>query len=186
MIRLLSKDEVISHLLSLSPEDRYTRFCCSASDDFIRAYASREVGFFYGFVDLVLPKPADFCSVPVYSLKDIIYAPTQNVIGMIHIIHDINDRSIEVAVSVLPEHQGKGIARKLMAFATGIANAYQADKIVVHGLSSNSPMVCLAKSCGFEIHSEMGEFEGEASTIGRDMRDIIENNIKTFKLLVGV
>jgi len=184
MIRLLSKQETLSHFLSLSPEDRYTRFCCAASDDFIRSYVNREVGFFYGIVEHGILHPVNKFNLPSVFIDGV--RSDRATVAVLHIVHDINTKSIEVAVSVLPEYKGKGLAKKLMYFAAGVATAYQAEKLVVTGLSINSPMVHLAKSCGYKIQTEYGEFEGEASTIGHDLKTIIENNIKIFKILLGV
>lgn len=165
MIRLLTKDEVRSHYLALSPEDRYTRFCMAASDEYITNYVNRSVGFFYGSIELQLMKN------PVIS-------------GVIHIVHDLNTKSVEVAVSVLPESKGKGIAKKLMYFALGVAEMYGADKLKISGLSNNSPMIQLAKKCGYDVHNECGEFEGEAYTIGADIKTILTNNIKLFNIFL--
>lgn len=177
MIRLLTKEEALVHLLTLSPEDRYTRFCSAANDDYIRGYVEREVGFFYGFVRPLLPED----SVNQYGNKQLYIAT-----AVIHVVFNINTKTLEVAVSTLPQEKGKGLAKKLMFFAHGLAEAYNADKIIVSGLSVNSPMIQLAKSCGYNVKSSYGEFEGEISTIGTDVRTIAENNIKIFKILLGV
>ena len=165
MIRLLTKDEAIGHFIALSPEDRYTRFCMTASDEYIKSYVSRSVGFFYGTIEFHVMK------APVIT-------------GVIHIVHDLNTKSVEVAVSVLPEAKGKGIAKKLMYFANGVAEMYGADKMKISGLSKNSPMIQLAKKCGYEVHHECGEFEGEAQTIGADIKTIMNNNIKLFNIFL--
>lgn len=166
MIRLLTKQETIDHLLELSPEDRYSRFCTSASDDYIKKYVDSGVGFFYG--DVVWQ---DGC---------------RRVAGVVHICHNKKNASVEVAVSVLPEFKGQNIGTKLMYFTQGIAEVYQADQLLVTGLGSNSPMIQLAKSCGYSVKTEYGEFEGAASTIGADLKAIASKQIKLFKIILGV
>lgn len=172
MIRLLSKSEALGHFLMLSPEDRYCRFCMPASDDYIKRYVETAGGFFYGEFRFVWGDSED-------------RFPPQLLAGVVHICHDKKSESTEVAVSVLPEFKGKHIGSKLMYFAQGVAEMYQSKRLVISGLGQNSPMIQLARSCGYEVKSEYGEFEGQVTTIGADLKTISDNNIKLFKIMLG-
>lgn len=167
MIRLLSKSEALEHFLELSAEDRYCRFCVPASDDYITAYIKNASGFFYGDIQLspLMPRPI--------------------VAGVVHIFHHKKSNSTEIAVSVLSDYKGKHIGSRLMYFAQGISEMYHSDRLIISGLGQNSPMIQLAKSCGYNVKTECGEFEGEARTIGADLKTITENNIKLFKIMLG-
>lgn len=176
MIRLLTKTEAIAHFLSLPPEDRYCRFCSQASDDYIRKYVETAEGSFYGDVRVINPKDE----------TGSYYYPVAVSVGVVHIYNDIKSNSAEVAVSVLPEYKGQSIGTKLMYFAHGVAEVYQAKTINVSGLGHNSPMIQLAKACGYTVKKEYGEFEGSITTIGADIKTITDNNIKIFKILLGV
>ena len=165
MILLCLKEKAIEHLKSLSPEDRYTRFCSTANDEYIEKYVNTAKGFFYGLFDVV-PNRGGFTECA----------------ALLHLVYDAKTNSIEVAVSVMQKHRGKGFSKKLMYFAMGMAEVYQAKSLIVSGLSNNSPMVNLAKECGYIVNHDYGEFEGVAETIGADFNRIVENNIKLFTL----
>ena len=164
----ISKSEAIIHLLGLSPEERYSRFCFPANDEYIINYVNKAKGFFYGYYNLETPidfiKPSVKCS------------------ALLHFVYYKQDNSIEVAVSVLADYRGRGLAKALLSFGAKLAESYPVNKLYVTGLSSNSPMVSLAKSCGFELKNEYGEFEGIRETIGSDIREIVGNQLKLFEI----
>ena len=170
MIRLLSKSEALDHFLALSPEDRYCRFCVPATDDYIAAYVKNASGFFYG--DMHWSTGKSLVPIPIAA-------------GVVHIFHHKKSNSTEVAVSVLSDFKGKHIGSKLMYFAQGISEMYHSDRLIISGLGQNSPMIQLAKSCGYNVKTECGEFEGHATTIGADLKTIADNNIKLFKIMLG-
>ena len=159
--QLQKRDDVINHLIELSPEDRYTRFCSVASDEFIHRYVYSAQGLFYGWKDFSSGK----C------------------VALMHLVFDKKTRNVEIAISVLPEYKGKGYAKALIQFAYDWANSICANKVVINGLSENSPMIRLAKKSGFDISTYSGEFEGQMSTIGSDLQTMFTNNIKAFTII---
>lgn len=183
MIQLLTKDQVLLHFKSLPPEDRFCRFCLNASDEYIEKYVENAKGYFYGEVepvkvDAVIPYTG-------YGVPGGYHYDFYRATGVLHIVHCPKTESVEIAVSVLPESKGNGIGKKLMFFAQGMAEMYRAKNITITGLGSNSPMIKLAKKCGFIVQSSFGEFEGSASTLGADIQTIAENNIKLFNIMLG-
>ena len=168
MIRLLSKDEVLQHFLKLSPDDRYSRFCCQATDVYIRKYVDNAEGFFYG--ELKAP--------------DSIFKKWEAV-SVLHLVYSKKSNTVEIAISVLSNKKGQKLGKRLMYFALGVAEMYKAKAITINGLSSNSPMVKLAKGCGYDVVSQCGEFEGEYKTIGSDIDDIVKNSANLFSILLG-
>lgn len=134
--------QIAEHLLRLSADDRYLRFCTSATDDFIRRYVFK-----------------------IMNLdKDLAYGAFDGpkLVGLAHIVL-IDDTSCELAFSIDEEYRGHGLARVLMRTAIGACEELDVSKLCMSCLRQNKKMQALATSFGLsmtitydEAYAELG------------------------------
>lgn len=159
-----TREQAIAHLITLSPEDRYTRFCQSKTDEGIRNYVEQAKGSFYGVFVL-----GSF--TPVSLLH---YCPSWDNSNWCYPVLAEGDRFVEVAFSTTREHQGKGYGQLLMLFVKGLATVDRVDMVIMNGLAENQSIKKLARRSGFEVTTEYGEFDATMRTYKRKIKDHIE------------
>lgn len=162
----ISDAQIKEHLINLPPNDRYSRFCCVASDSFIENYVDNARGFFFG---ILLP---DF-SRPLKT----------TCVGLLHVVLNHETSLLEIAISVDEKFRGHGFGKTLLEYGISLGEFYRAKGIIISGISSNKGMISLAKSYGFSLSNEYGEFNGKYETIGSNISTIVENNLKLLKIL---
>lgn len=138
----INRQQVYEHLLRLSPEDRYLRFCTAASDSFIHRYVFEVMNLdmspsFGAFVDGKL-------------------------VGFAHIAV-IDTEKCELAFSIDTEYRGTGLARNLMKTSIGWCREHDMKKLCMSCLRQNKKMQALATSFGLnmtitydEAYAELG------------------------------
>ncbi len=134
------KPAIIDHLLRLSPQDRYTRFFVTLSEDLIRKYVTERVN------------PAKDGTFGVYDGDKLVaFVHISNVDG------EGRQRSAELGISINEGWRGQHIARALMQRAMVRCKAENITTLFMSCLSQNVKMQQLAKSCGMRVVSEHGE-----------------------------
>jgi RimJ/RimL family protein N-acetyltransferase len=138
----MNKQQVYEHLLRLSPDDRYTRFCTTATDAFIRRY--------------------------VFEVMDLDTSPSYGafangkLVGFAHIAV-IDLERCELAFSIDEDHRGSGLVRNLMRTAIAWCREHGMQKLCMSCLRQNKKMQALATSFGLnmtitydEAYAELG------------------------------
>lgn len=126
-----------SHLMALDPESRQLRFAFPISDESITDLCNR------------IARNIDKHKIFVVEDKDL------NVIGAGHI--SLEDDKMELAFSVLKDHQGEGVGDLLMKRCI----EYCRNRGITEGfmvcLSHNQKIKHLCTKNGIKMHSEYGE-----------------------------
>lgn len=134
-------DAFRDHLLRLDAQSRFDRFAMAASDDFLRAYATRCFGIddviFGFFVDGVLRGASELRPV----------AP------------GAHDASAEAAFSVEPGWRRRGVGTELMERIVQAARNRNADTLYMSCLARNEAMRGLAKKFAADL-----QFDDDALT----------------------
>lgn len=133
MIKRLSAEDrqlVLDHLLRLSRDDRYTRFCAAVGDDFIKRYA----------LDTMM-----FDTDAHFGVLD-----GEKLVAFGSCIR-LKDGSAELAFSIDEGHRGTGIARSLMKATIDHAREGGVSKLCMSCLRMNKKMQALAKSFGLNL-----------------------------------
>jgi len=125
--------------LSLSPEDRRKRFCCTLSDETISKYVDR----------------LDFSRNTVLGAFD----QQAQIIGLAELIRDTD--AGEAAFSVRPDRRGEKIGTRLMERLLLRARMCGIRKVFVMFLSDNTPMRRMAIRAGMSVRSVDGEAHAE-------------------------
>lgn len=137
-----NRQQVYEHLLRLSPEDRYLRFCTAASDAFIHRYVFEvmNLGLSPSFGAFVDGKLVGFAHIAVIDLE-----------------------KCELAFTIDEEHRGTGLARNLMKTAIAWCRGHGMKKLCMSCLRQNKKMQALATSFGLnmtitydEAYAELG------------------------------
>ena len=125
--------------LSLSPDDRRKRFCCTLSDETISKYADR----------------LNFTRDTVLGAFD----EQAHVIGLAELVRGAEES--EMAFSVRPDRRGQKIGTKLMERLLLRARMCGVRKVFVMFLSDNTPMRRMASRAGMTVSSVDGEAHAE-------------------------
>jgi RimJ/RimL family protein N-acetyltransferase len=123
-------NQLLQHLLRLSPEDRRLRFCLPATDEYIRKYVFEMI------------RSSDFC-FGAFSEDGVM-------IAMAHVAV-IDGPKCELAFTINEEHRGTGLARQLMRIAVEHCDRIGATKLCMSCLKDNKKMQSLAKSFGLHL-----------------------------------
>lgn len=115
------------HLKNLSETDRYTRFCYNVKDENIDKFI---LSILYNFNDHQL-----FTA----TLND-------KIVGFGHLAKEGEDW--ELAVSIDGEHQGRGVADRLMDFMIDWGKTRGVHSVFMHCITQNSKIQHLAKKHG--------------------------------------
>jgi GNAT superfamily N-acetyltransferase len=132
------RSALLSHFLSLEPEDRRLRFGAPTGDEVIRAYVDR--------LDLV--RDGLFA---VRDEEEVLIAVAHVAIGPVY---------GELGLSVLPGHRGQGIGGILFARAVDYLRNRGLRGVVVHCLAENAAMRHLATRHGMRVTLEGSDGEG--------------------------
>ena len=127
------------HLLRLSPADRRLRFNFTANDAAIEAYVGK------------LTPPRD--RVLAHFDDDLA------VVGAVHIAF-CREKAVELAFSVEPTHQGRGLGTALFSRAIVFVRNRGARSAHAYCIAENREMRRLARHAGMAVHVAAGEGEG--------------------------
>jgi GNAT superfamily N-acetyltransferase len=125
--------------LSLSPDDRRKRFCCTLSDETVSNYVDR----------------LNFTRNTVLGAFD----DQAHVIGLAELVRGAEES--EMAFSVRPDRRGQKIGTKLMERLLLRARMCGVRKVFVMFLSDNTPMRKMASRAGMSLCSADGEAHAE-------------------------
>lgn len=135
-------ERIATHLLALSPHDRYLRFGYSANDEQIHRYVDG----------------LNFERDEIFG----IYNRKLELIAMAHLAHstDPNLKSCaEFGVSVLAQARGRGYGSRLFDRAVMHARNNGVDMMFIHALSENTAMLNIARKAGATIERDGSESE---------------------------
>jgi len=128
------------HLLALSERDRYLRFGYPATDERIRQHV----------------RALDFVNHELFG----IFNRRLELVATAHLAYADDQRSMaEFAVSVLPGTRGRGYGRRLFDHAVRHCRNRRADRMFIHALSENTPMLRMARSAGARVETAGPESE---------------------------
>ncbi|MFM2067284.1 MAG: hypothetical protein RLZZ584_2193 [Pseudomonadota bacterium] len=143
------RERIALHLLGLSERDRYLRFGYPASDERIRHYVS-ELDFrrdeLFGIFNRRLE---------LVAMTHLAYTDGQTLTG----VEGDHSPMAEFAVSVATIARGRGYGGRLFAHAGMHARNRQVDRLFIHALSENTPMLRIAKRAGATVVRDGGESE---------------------------
>ena len=140
----IDSQQVLAHLLRLSPEDRYLRFCTAASDEFIRRYVE---------TTMVLDNNLTFGAF-------VRVGDRVSLIGLANIAI-VNETSCELAFSIDEDLRGSGLARQLMRTAITKCEELGMSKLCMSCLRTNKKMQALASLFGLRITIDYDEAYAE-------------------------
>lgn len=138
-----NRSDVLSHLMALSPADRYLRFGYAASDTQIERYvASLDFG------------RDDIAGVFNWKLE---------LIAMTHVAylsaHGEDTHTAEFGVSVAAHARGRGYGARLFAHAVLRARVRGVDTMIIHALTENTAMLKIARKAGATVERDGSESE---------------------------
>ncbi|MCA6218759.1 GNAT family N-acetyltransferase [Ideonella sp. B7] len=133
-----NRSDVLSHLMALSPADRYLRFGYAASDTQIERYvASLDFG------------RDDIAGVFNWKLE---------LIAMTHVAylsaHGEDTHTAEFGVSVAAHARGRGYGARLFAHAVLRARVRGVDTMIIHALTENTAMLRIARKAGATVERD--------------------------------
>ncbi|TDP62718.1 GNAT family N-acetyltransferase [Roseateles toxinivorans] len=131
---------ILTHLLSLGPDDRYLRFGYPASDEQIGRYAEslnferdEVLGIFNRRLQLIAM--AHLAYEPAPQLPD-------------------KPPMVEFGVSVLNKNRGRGFGARLFEHAALHARNRGIDTMFIHALSENTAMLRIARNAGATVERD--------------------------------
>lgn len=136
------RERIASHLLALSPDDRYLRFGYSATDEQVQRY-----------VDTL-----DFERDDIFG----IFNRKLELIAMAHVAYPQGaqaSRCAEFGVSVLARSRGRGFGHRLFERAVIHARNEGVDLLFIHALSENKAMLHIARQAGATLERFGAETE---------------------------
>ena len=136
----INRLQIYEHLIRLSKEDRYLRFCSTVNDSFIHRYV-------YSMMNLARD--------PVYG------AFIDGKLIGIASIAVIDAKSCELAFSIDYGYRGTGLARNLMKTAIARCHELGMQKLCMSCLRTNKKMQALARSFGLSMTIEFDEAYAE-------------------------
>ncbi len=136
---VLSPDrlKLFEHFSELSQEELHLRFGTS-SMNYVENYIN---------------------SLKASDLIFVVYGVDGSYVGVSHLA-TCTDDTYEIALSVVPDYQGKGIGTKLFSESISHVRVKGATKIFVNCLSHNRAIQHIAKSNGFAVYTQAGWSEG--------------------------
>lgn len=140
-LRERHRERVRLHLLGLDPRDRYLRFGYPATDEAIERYVAA----------------LDFTRDEVFG----VFNRHLKLIATSHVAYAEEDghRFAEFAVSVCPEARGRGYGARLFDHAVVHARNRNIDRMLIHALTENAPMLRIAQNAGARVRREGTESE---------------------------
>ncbi len=134
-LTVFEREAVRKFYLSLSPDDRRKRFCCTLSDEIISGYVDR----------------VNFARDTVLGAFD----EQAQIIGLAELVR--GSAASEMAFSVRPDRRGQKIGTKLMQRLLQRARICGIGKVFVMFLSDNTPMRRMASRAGMPVSVVDGE-----------------------------
>jgi RimJ/RimL family protein N-acetyltransferase len=158
---------MIVHLIALDEQDRYLRFGHAASDDQIRQYVlgidfnrDEVLGVFNRRLELI-------------AVAHVAYAPPTE--------GQSPPSMAEFGVSVLPYARGRGLGRRLFDAAALHARNRGIERLFIHALSENTPMLRIAASAGASVEHADGESEAwlrlPPDTVSSQIEEALERQL---------
>lgn len=135
-------ERIATHLLALSPDDRYLRFGYAANDGQIRRYVNG----------------LDFKRDDIFG----IYNRRLELIAMAHLALSTDPQlksCAEFGVSVLQKARGRGYGSRLFERAVRHARNEGVHMMFIHALSENKAMLKIARKAGARIERDGSESE---------------------------
>ena len=138
---------VREHILSLNERDRYMRFGFQATDEQINHYVDR----------------IDFEHDEVFGICD----KESRLIGIAHLsyntVYDQNHKAVdsvaEFGVSVNASARGLGLGGRLFAYSAKRAADKGINRMFIHTINKNIPMIKIIKRSGAEIFRDGGDVD---------------------------
>jgi len=134
-LTVFEREAVRNFYLSLTPEDRRKRFCCTISDETISKYVDR----------------LNFTRDMVLGAFD----ERSQLVGLAELVRGA--RESEMAFSVRPEKRGQKIGTQLIQRLILRARMCDITKVFVMFLSDNTPMRRMAVRAGMTVNTVDGE-----------------------------
>lgn len=135
------RDGILTHFLSLPPEDRHLRFGSPTSDAVIARYVEQ----------------LDFDRDALFG----IFNDALELSGIAHLAYlpvtDEKIRAAEFGVSVLPGERHRGLGAALLKRAAIHARNTQLNTLFVHCLANNKAMMHLAQKIGMQVEFSYGD-----------------------------
>lgn len=145
-------ERIATHLLALSPSDRYLRFGYSASDEQIRRYV----------------EGLDFERDEIFG----IYNRRLELIATAHLAFSTDPElksCAEFGVSVLAHARGRGYGARLFDRAVMHARNEGVEMMFIHALSENTAMLTIARKAGATVQRDGSESEAYLKLLPADM-----------------
>jgi GNAT superfamily N-acetyltransferase len=133
-LTVFEREAVRQFYLSLSPDDRRKRFCCTLSDETIFKYVDR----------------LDFSRDTILGAFD----EQAQVVGLAELVRGAEES--EMAFSVRPDRRGQKIGTRLIERLLLRARMCGVRKVFVMFLSDNIPMRRMANRAGMSVRSVDG------------------------------
>ncbi|HEU5294816.1 MAG TPA: GNAT family N-acetyltransferase [Burkholderiaceae bacterium] len=158
------RDRIAAHLLELPEGDRYLRFGYVASDDQIKHYVDQ----------------LDFERDEVLG----IFNRRLQLLAMAHVAYFQQSDGgatacAEFGVSVAAKARGRGYGKRLFDLAALHARNRGVQRLLIHALSENAPMLRIARHAGAEVVREGGESQAllklPPDTLGSQVEQIVES-----------
>jgi GNAT superfamily N-acetyltransferase len=144
-IRSLSprhKPRILTHLLALSPDDRYLRFGYPATDEQIERYVTG----------------LNFARDEIFG----VFNRRLALVSMAHLAYSVDPQwstCAEFGVSVSSHQRGKGLGARLFKHAVMHARNQGVSMLFVHALSENVAMLKIARHSGARVERDGSESE---------------------------
>ncbi len=124
------RGRILTHLLALTPDDRYLRFGYIATDEQIGRYVDQ----------------LDFARDEIFG----VFSWRLELVAMAHLACEAgrDAHEAEFGVSVLASHRKLGMGARLLDHAIVHARNRGVDKLIIHALSENRAMLGLARRAG--------------------------------------
>ncbi|MFM7025615.1 MAG: N-acetyltransferase family protein [Limnohabitans sp.] len=148
-IRVLSerhRPRIVTHLLDLSPNDRYLRFGYPATDEHIQRYVDG----------------LNFERDEIFG----IFNRRLQLVAMAHLAFSVDPKwstCAEFGVSVAASQRGRGMGAKLFDRAVTYARNQGVHMLFIHALSENAAMLKIARNAGARVERDGSESEAYLS-----------------------
>ncbi|AKJ31512.1 GNAT family N-acetyltransferase [Caldimonas brevitalea] len=139
------RGRILTHLLSLSPEDRYLRFGYTARDEQVEKYV-QSLDFERDEVFGVFNR-----RLQLIAVAHLAYDAPQQIVG--------RPAMVEFGVSVSPCARGRGLGARLFDRAVMHARNRRIDTLYIHALSENTAMLKIARNAGAKVQRDGSESE---------------------------
>jgi RimJ/RimL family protein N-acetyltransferase len=154
------RKRIETHLLGLSPADRYMRFGYSAGDEQIKRYV----------------KSINFKRDDVFG----IYNRSLDLIAMAHLARSNDEKHHacgEFGVSVAAAARGRGYGTRLFERAVMHARNHGVQVLFIHALSENTVMLKIARKAGAVVEREGSESNAYLKLPPPDMQGMVSEMV---------